>query len=101
MRRVSPALAAYAWAVYAFMYLPIAVLVLFSFNASKFGAAWAGFTTRWYGVLFAREDVREAVTNTLTVALPPRWSARCWAPCWAWACGVTPSVAAPHSPSCW
>ncbi len=32
MRRVSPALAAYAWAVYAFMYLPIAVLVLFSFN---------------------------------------------------------------------
>ncbi|WP_310583395.1 ABC transporter permease [Deinococcus sp.] len=69
MRRVSPALAAYAWAVYAFMYLPIAVLVLFSFNASKFGAAWAGFTTRWYGALFAREDVRGAVINTLTVAL--------------------------------
>ena len=69
MRRPSPALAAYAWLVYAFMYLPIFVLVLFSFNTSKFGAAWEGFTTRWYGVLFAREDVREAVLNTLTVAV--------------------------------
>ncbi len=92
MRRPSPALAAYAWLVYAFMYLPIFVLVLFSFNTSKFGAAWEGFTTRWYGVLFAREDVREAVLNTLTVRCRPRFSARCWEPCWAWVCGDTPSA---------
>jgi len=46
MRRVSPALVAYSWLVYAFMYLPIVVLVLFSFNTSKFGATWEGFTTR-------------------------------------------------------
>lgn len=33
------------------------------------GATWAGFTTKWYSVLFAREDVREAVLNTLLVAV--------------------------------
>jgi len=69
MRRVHPLLAGYAWLVYAFMYLPILVLVLFSFNASKFGATWSGFTTHWYAVLFGRSDVREAVTNTLLVAV--------------------------------
>ena len=69
MRRGSPFLTAYSWLVYAFLYLPIFVLVLFSFNTSKFGAVWTGFTTRWYGVLFARGDVREAVAHTLTVAV--------------------------------
>lgn len=68
MRRTHPALTAWAWLTYAFLYLPILVLIVFSFNDSKFGATWAGFTTKWYGVLFAREDVREAVTNTLLVA---------------------------------
>ena len=69
MRRTHPALTAWAWVVYAFLYLPILVLIVFSFNDSKFGATWAGFTTKWYGVLFAREDVREAVLNTLLVAV--------------------------------
>jgi spermidine/putrescine transport system permease protein len=69
MRRTHPALSAWAWLVYGFLYLPILVLIIFSFNDSKFGATWAGFTTKWYGVLLAREDVREALTNTLLVAL--------------------------------
>ena len=69
MRRTHPALTAWAWVVYAFLYLPILVLIVFSFNDSKFGATWAGFTTKWYGVLFAREDLREAVLNTLLVAV--------------------------------
>ena len=69
IRRTHPALSVWAWLVYAFLYLPIIVLVVFSFNDSRFGATWAGFTTKWYGVLFARADVREALTNTLTVAV--------------------------------
>ena len=70
MRRSSPALAAFSWLVYAFLYLPILVLIVFSFNDSRFGATWQGFTFKWYGVLFARGDVREALGNTLLVALP-------------------------------
>lgn len=68
-RRTPSALTAWAYFTYAFLYLPILVLIAFSFNDSKFGAAWAGFTTRWYGVLLAREDVRVALTNTLLVAV--------------------------------
>ena len=69
MRRTHPLLAGWAALTYAFLYLPILVLIVFSFNDSKFGATWQGFTTKWYSVLFARSDVREAVTNTLLVAL--------------------------------
>lgn len=69
MRRIHPALTAWAWLTYAFLYLPILVLIVFSFNDSKFGATWAGFTTHWYEVLFRREDVRQAVMHTLEVAL--------------------------------
>lgn len=67
--RTSPLLAGWAWLVYAFLYLPMLVLIVFSFNDSRFGATWEGFTTRWYWVLFARSDVREALTNTLLVAV--------------------------------
>ena len=68
-RRTPPALTAWAYFTYAFLYLPILVLIAFSFNDSKFGVTWAGFTTKWYGVLLAREDVRVALTNTLLVAV--------------------------------
>ncbi|AAF10874.1 ABC transporter permease [Deinococcus radiodurans] len=68
-RRTHPLLSLWAWLTYAFLYLPILVLIVFSFNDSKFGATWQGFTTKWYSVLFARPDVREAVTNTLLVAV--------------------------------
>lgn len=69
MRRTHPALSAWAVLVYAFLYLPIIVVIVFSFNDSRFGATWAGFTTKWYGVLFSRADVREAVAHTLEIAL--------------------------------
>lgn len=68
-RRTPPALTAWAWLVYAFLYLPILVIILFSFNDSRFGATWAGFTTKWYAVLFARADVREALGHTLEIAV--------------------------------
>ncbi|UBV41443.1 ABC transporter permease [Deinococcus taeanensis] len=67
--RTHPLLGAWAALVYLFLYLPIVVLIVFSFNDSRFGATWAGFTTRWYAVLFARADVREALTHTLNVAV--------------------------------
>ena len=38
------------WLTYVFLYVPIAVLVVMSFNASKTPYTWTGFSTRWYGV---------------------------------------------------
>jgi spermidine/putrescine transport system permease protein len=54
--------------VFAFLYLPVAVLVIFSFNDARTGASWAGFTTRWYLSLAENENVREATWNSIYVA---------------------------------
>ncbi len=57
------------WFTYLFLYLPIAVLVVMSFNASKIPFVWTGFSTRWYGELAQNELVREGLINTLIVAI--------------------------------
>lgn len=54
--------------VLAFLYLPIAMVVLFSFNQSKNGVLWTGFTTDWYRTLFENRAIIEALTNSLSVA---------------------------------
>lgn len=55
--------------VYAFLYVPILVLVGLSFNASGLATSWGGFTTKWYGELARNEDVHSGVRNTLIVAV--------------------------------
>ena len=56
-------------AVLAFFYLPIVVLVVNSFNASRFGGQWSGFTLAWYQKLLAAPEVWHALGNTLAIAL--------------------------------
>ena len=56
-------------AVYAFLYVPLAVVVLFSFNDSVLNAEWVGFTTRWYAKLVADDDMLRAAGNSLLIAL--------------------------------
>lgn len=55
-------------AVFAFLYVPIVLLTVFSFNASRLNVRWEGFTTRWYGELLANRQVIEAFKNSLVVA---------------------------------
>ena len=55
-------------AVFAFLYLPIVLLVVYSFNDSKLNLYWAGFTTKWYGMLFGNEVLLRAFQNSLIVA---------------------------------
>ena len=55
--------------VYAFLYVPLAVVVLFSFNDSVLNAEWVGFTTRWYAKLVADDDMLRAAGNSLLIAL--------------------------------
>src|SRR5918992_4955798 len=53
--------------VYAFLHVPILVLVAFSFNDSKFTASWAGFTLDWYYRLLERPDIPRGLKASLIV----------------------------------
>ncbi len=68
MRR-SPLLWAASLAVYAFLYVPLGVVVVFSFNDSKLNAEWVGFTLDWYQKLFANEEMLQAAANSLLIAV--------------------------------
>jgi putrescine transport system permease protein len=52
----------------AFLYLPIVVLVVYSFNASKMVGVWAGFSTRWYSALLDNEQILTAAWLSLRIA---------------------------------
>jgi len=53
---------------FAFLYLPIVLLVVYSFNASRLVTVWAGFSTKWYGELFRNESILDAAWVTVRVA---------------------------------
>lgn len=55
--------------VVAFLYLPILVLIVLSFNASKSRAHWGGFTLDWYAQVFQSSSIMGALYNSLTIAL--------------------------------
>ena len=54
---------------FAFLYLPILLLVVFSFNESRLVTVWAGFSTKWYGELFRNQGLIDAAWVTIRVAL--------------------------------
>ncbi len=60
---------ALAAAVIVFLYLPIAVLVAQSFNASRYGGRWEGFTLGWYARLGGEREIWRALENSLAVAV--------------------------------
>ncbi|MFO1283677.1 MAG: ABC transporter permease [Burkholderiales bacterium] len=68
MRR-TPLLVISAIAVYLFLYVPLAVVVVFSFNDSKLSAEWVGFTTSWYAKLVQNDEMLKAATNSLLIAV--------------------------------
>lgn len=54
---------------FAFLYLPMVILVVYSFNESKLVTVWAGFSTKWYGELLRNESFLDAAWVTLKVAV--------------------------------
>ena len=54
---------------FAFLYIPMIILVLFSFNSSKLVTVWAGFSTKWYGELLGNEAFLDAAWVTIKVAI--------------------------------
>jgi spermidine/putrescine transport system permease protein len=68
MRRISLPLWLTSALLYVFMYAPLAVVIIFSFNAARHGGPWTGFTTRWYTSLLTDSQKQDATWNTLIVA---------------------------------
>ncbi|MDF1734255.1 MAG: ABC transporter permease subunit [Minwuia sp.] len=56
------------WAGFAFLYLPIIVLIVYSFNASRLVAVWGGWSVKWYGELFRDPQVLGAASMSLQIA---------------------------------
>lgn len=53
---------------FGFLYLPMLILMVYSFNASKLVTVWGGFSTKWYGQLFKNEQMLDAVLMSLKIA---------------------------------
>jgi putrescine transport system permease protein len=69
MRKVSAFNAATIFAGMAFLYLPIAILVIYSFNDSQLVTVWGGWSTRWYGELFADAPLIDSALISLRLAI--------------------------------
>jgi len=65
---VKRGLAIYAALAYVFLHLPLATLVIFSFNASRF-TLWEGFSLRWYQAVFTDADMADAAWNSVIIAI--------------------------------
>ena len=59
----------YVFLIFAFLYAPILILILFSFNASKSRAHWEGFTLKWYMELFQDQQIMSALYYTVLIAV--------------------------------
>jgi len=55
--------------VLAFLYLPIIILVVNSFNPARYSSRWEGFSLTWYAKLFESPEIWQAVKNTLVIAV--------------------------------
>lgn len=59
----------YAFCVFVFIYIPIIVMIVFSFNNQRNNYYWNGFTLKWYEVLFTESDLLGFLVNSLIVAI--------------------------------
>lgn len=58
----------WTFGVFAFLYIPILLLIVFSFNSSRLNIRWEGFTLKWYEALFSNAAIVHAFQNSLIVA---------------------------------
>ncbi|MGE3873327.1 MAG: ABC transporter permease, partial [Parvibaculaceae bacterium] len=56
-------------AIFAFLYLPIVILIVYSFNAGRFVTVWGGVSVKWYGALFANSQLIAAAWLSLRIAV--------------------------------
>ncbi len=68
-RLFEPALRTWTALVYAFLFVPIATVVFFSFNASRLVDVWTGFSLKWYGTAWTDPSILDALRVSVTVAV--------------------------------
>jgi spermidine/putrescine transport system permease protein len=66
MKRIAQTV--YVIFIYLFLYFPIAVLIVYSFNDSKYSLTWKGFTWGWYESLLANTELLRVAVNSVTIA---------------------------------
>jgi len=69
VRKRSIALSAAAIFAYAFLYVPLLIVVIYSFNDSRLNAEWVGFSLDWYRTLFGDDQMLTAAGNSLIIGL--------------------------------
>jgi spermidine/putrescine transport system permease protein len=67
-RGVDRSLTVFGWAVFGFLYLPIALVALFSFSGSESIGRWGGFSLRWYDQMLGNDQLLNALENSVVVA---------------------------------
>ncbi len=63
-----PGFGAFSWLFFAYLYVPILILVIFSFNESRSATVWSAFSLDWYLKAFANDDIQRATVNSLIIA---------------------------------
>ena len=58
---------------FGYLYIPMLILVIYSFNASRLVTVWAGFSTKWYGELFQDQQLLDAAWMSLKIAFLTAW----------------------------
>lgn len=66
---VDRVLTAHGWLIFAFLYLPIMMVIVFSFSASPNVGRWGGFTLAWYDRMLSNEQLMGSLRNSVIVAL--------------------------------
>ncbi len=63
-----PGLGAFTWLFFAYLYAPIAILIVFSFNESRSATVWSAFSFDWYLKAFGNDDIQRAALNSIVIA---------------------------------
>lgn len=67
--RYNPGFGPFTWAVMAFLYFPLAILVIYSFNANRFVTVWTGFSFHWFARVAHNGDIRHAAWVSVLVGV--------------------------------
>lgn len=67
--KTTPGLSSLTWIVYLFLYAPLLVIVIYSFNVGRQATIWEGFSFDWYVRVFQNRDIGVALSNSLIVAV--------------------------------
>ena len=64
-----PGFAFFTYSFFAYLYIPIIILIVFSFNETRSATVWSNFSLDWYSKAFANDDIQTAAYNSLVIAV--------------------------------